>query len=36
MGKPKSGSKINTPLKGQISHFYQRLFGLRDGDSKEY
>jgi hypothetical protein len=25
MGKPKIGSNINTPLKGQISRYYQRL-----------
>ena len=24
MGKPKGGSSINTPLKGQISRYYQR------------
>ena len=27
MGKPKGGSSINTPLKGQISRYYQRLGG---------
>ena len=27
MGKPKGGSNINTPLKGQISRYYQRLGG---------
>jgi hypothetical protein len=27
MGKPKSGSNINTPHKGKISRYYQRLGG---------